>query len=110
MVSQTAFQFSLDFLTPKPVVVVPSAEQVSSDAGLLPFRQLDERLGFTRQFAEALEDRRNESYVDHSFLEMIRMRVYGILTDYARHPTPRPSFRPQSTLAHTAPRPASIYE
>jgi hypothetical protein len=83
MVSQTAFQFTLDFLTSKPVVVVPSAEQVSSDAGLLPFRQLDERLGLTRQVAEALEDRRNESYVDHSFLEMVRMRVYGILADYA---------------------------
>ena len=83
MVSQTAFPFTLDFLTSKPVVVVPSAEQVSSDAGLLPFRQLDERLGFTRQLAEALEDRRNESYVDHSFLEMVRMRVYGILADYA---------------------------
>jgi hypothetical protein len=83
MVSQTAFQFTLDFLTSKPVVVVPAAEQVSSDAGLLPFRQLDERLGLTRQFAEALEDRRNESYIDHSFLEMVRMRVYGILADYA---------------------------
>lgn len=83
MVSQTAFQFTLDFLTSKPVVVVPSTEQVSSDAGLLPFRQLDERLGLTRQFAEALEDRRNECYVDHSLLEMVRMRVYGILADYA---------------------------
>ncbi len=74
MVSQTAFQFTLDFLTSKPVKVVPSTEQVSSDAGLLPFRQLDERLGLTRQFAEALKDQRNESYVDHSFLEMVRMR------------------------------------
>ena len=83
MVSQTAFQLTLDFLTSKPVVVVPSAEQVSSDAGLLPFRQLDERIGMTRQFAEALIDRRNVGYIDHSFLEMTRMRVYGILADYA---------------------------
>ena len=83
MVSQTAFQLSLDFLTSKPIVVVPSAEQVSSDAGLLPFRQLDERLGLTRQFAEALTDRRHVGYVDHPFLEMTRMRVYGILADYA---------------------------
>ena len=83
MVSQTAFQLTLDFLTSKPVVVVPSADQVSSDAGLLPFRQLDERLGLTRQFAEALTDRRHAGYVDHPFLEMTRMRVYGILADYA---------------------------
>ena len=83
MVSQTAFQLTLDFRTSKPVMVVPSAEQVSSDAGLLPFRQLDERIGLTRRFAEALRDRRNVGYIDHSFLEMTRMRVYGILADYA---------------------------
>ena len=83
MVSQAAFQLTLDFPTSKPVVVVPSADQVSSDAGLLPFRQLDERIGLTRQFAEALTDRRHIGYVDHPFLEMTRMRVYGILADYA---------------------------
>jgi hypothetical protein len=83
MVSQTAFRFTLDFLTSKPIVVEPSAEQVSSDAGLLSFRQFDERIGLTRQFAEALSDRRNVGYIGHSFLEMTRMRVYGILADYA---------------------------
>ncbi len=82
MVSQAAFPLTLDFLTSKPVVVEPSADQVSSDAGLLPFRQLDEHLGLTRQFAEALSDRRNVGYIGHSFLEMTRMRVYGILADY----------------------------
>jgi hypothetical protein len=83
MVPQSAFQLTLDFLTSKPIVVEPSAEQVSSDAGLLPFRQLDERLGLTRQFADALEDRRSADHIDHSFLEMTRMRIYGILADYA---------------------------
>ena len=83
MVSQTAFQLTLDFLTSKPIVVEPSAEQVSSDAGLLPFRQFNERLGLTRQFAEALSDRRSIGYIGHSFLEMTPMRVYGILADYA---------------------------
>jgi hypothetical protein len=83
MVQQTAFQLTLDFLTSKPVVVEPSTEQVSSDAGLLPFRQLDERLRLTEQFAAALADRRDVGYIGHSFLEMTRMRVYGILADYA---------------------------
>jgi hypothetical protein len=82
VVEQSAFQVSFDFLTSKAVVVGAAAAQVSSDAGLLPFRQLDERLGLTRQFAEALGDRRHGGYVDHSFLEMTRMRIYGILADY----------------------------
>jgi len=82
MDSQSAFSLDLDFFTSKPVVVEPSAAQVSSDAGLLPFRQLDERLGLTEQFATALTDRRTVGYIDHTFLEMTRMRVYGILADY----------------------------
>ena len=44
---------------------------------------LTSELGLTRQFAEALSDRRNVGYIGHSFLEMTRMRVYGILADYA---------------------------
>ena len=83
MIIQSVWPLSFDIGGSKPIIVEPSAEQVSSDAGLLPFRQLDERIGLTRQFAEALTDRRHVGYVDHSFLEMTRMRVYGILADYA---------------------------
>jgi hypothetical protein len=83
VIIQSAWQLSFDFFDSKPVVVEPSAVQVSSDAGLLPFRQLDERLGLSRQFAEALTDRRRASLVDHTFLEMVRARIYGILADYA---------------------------
>lgn len=83
MDAQSAFQLGFDFGTSKPVVVAPSAAQVSSDAGLLPFRQLDERLGLTQQLAGCLTDRRHVGYVGHTFLEMVRMRVYGILADYA---------------------------
>ena len=37
MDAQSAFQLAFDFGTSKPVVVAPSAAQVSSDAGLLHF-------------------------------------------------------------------------
>jgi hypothetical protein len=83
MDAQSAFQLAFDFGTSKPVMVAPSAAQVSSDAGLLPFRQLDEQLGLTEQLAECLTDRRHVGYVGHTFLEMVRMRTYGILADYA---------------------------
>ncbi len=85
MIIQSDFQLSLDLGGSKPISVEPSADQISSDAGLLPFRQLDEQLGLTRQFAEALglDDRRQVGYIDHTFLEMTRSRIYGILADYA---------------------------
>jgi hypothetical protein len=82
MDSQRADQLTFNFGRSKPVVVEPSAARVSSDAGLLPFRQLDEQLGFSRAFAAALTDRRDVGRIGHSFLEMVRMRVYGILADY----------------------------
>ena len=76
--------FQLDFhsFTSKPVVVEPSADQLSSDGGLLPIRQLDENPGLTHRFAATLEDRRIRKCVNHSFLEMTRMRVCVILADY----------------------------
>ena len=82
MKSEYDFQITFDCAPSKPIVIEPSAAQISSDAGLLPIHQLDEQLGLTRQFAEALTDRRHQAYVDHEFLEMTRMRVYGILADY----------------------------
>lgn len=62
MNSQFDFQALFDFGTSKPIVVEPSEAQISSDAGLLPFRQLDEQLGFTRQFARPSGTRHGERF------------------------------------------------
>jgi hypothetical protein len=65
-----------------PLVVEPSPGQLSSDAGLLPVRQFDQRIGLTRAFAAALDDPRDPDLAEHTFLEMVRSRVYGILAGY----------------------------
>jgi len=79
---QSDWQVSFDLFDHKPVVVEPQQAQLTSDAGLLPIRQLDEKLGLTAQFAAALDDPRDPQASTHSFLQMVRMRVYGILADY----------------------------
>jgi hypothetical protein len=66
-----------------PLVIEPSAGKLSGDAGLLPVRQFDQRIGLTRSFADALDDPRDSDLTEHSFLEMVRSRVYGILAGYA---------------------------
>jgi hypothetical protein len=71
----------LDFFGTPPVIE-PSAGQLSGDAGLLPLRQLDERIGLTRAFANALDDPRDPELTEHTFLEMVRSRVFGILAGY----------------------------
>jgi hypothetical protein len=72
----------LDFFG-TPLVIEPSPGQLSSDAGLLPIRQFDQGIGLTRAFAQALDDPRDPDLTEHTFLEMVRARVYGILAGYA---------------------------
>ena len=83
MIVQSAWQKSFGFLGSKPIVVEPAEEHLTSDAGLLPIRQFDEQIGLTAEFAAALRDPRFGPFVDHSFAEMARMRIYGILAGYA---------------------------
>ena len=79
---QTAWQATFDFLGELPIIVEPSRAALTSDAGLVIFRELDQHLGMTAQFAGALGEARNVELVDHTLLEMVRSRVYGILADY----------------------------
>jgi len=82
MSSQSVWQQTFDFLVQKAIVVEPVDTHLSTDAGLLPIRQFDESIGLTEQFAEALLDRRGGPGLKHSYLEMTRSRVYGILAGY----------------------------
>jgi Transposase DDE domain group 1 len=75
-------RLSFDFFPSRPVEVELSSSPLSSDAGLLPIRQFDERIRLTEQFAAALEDRRDPKFIEQSLLSMVRQRIYGIVADY----------------------------
>ena len=79
---QPAPLFDLDFFEPRPIQIELSDAPLTSDAGLLLLRQFDDRIGLTAQFAAALNDPRDPKLIEHSFLEMVRMRVFGILAGY----------------------------
>src|SRR6478672_315385 len=70
-----------DFFEPLPIQIELSDAPLTSDAGLLPLRQFDQRIGLTSQFAAALHDPRDPDLIDHTFPEMVRSRVFGILAD-----------------------------
>src|SRR6516162_11374565 len=78
---QPAWQQTFAFFQ-LPIVIEPSRSTLSSDAGLLPIRQFDEEIGLTVAFANGLDDPRDPDLITHTFLEMVRSRVYGILADY----------------------------
>jgi len=74
--------FDFDFYEPLPIQIEVSDAPLTSDAGLLPMRQFDQRIGLTQQFAAALHDPRDPTRIEHTLLEMVRMRVFGILAGY----------------------------
>jgi hypothetical protein len=85
MVAQSAVdereQLSFDFLPDLPVVVQRHQGRLSSDAGLLPIRQFDQRWNFTGRMAACLHDPKSDDRV-HSLTSMLRQRLYGILAGY----------------------------
>jgi hypothetical protein len=74
------WDLNFDFLPGKPLSVQPVEENLSTDAGLLVLRQWDEQGRFTEGFAQQLDDCRRDP--EHSMLEMVRSRVFGILAGY----------------------------
>jgi len=80
MSAQGVEQLSFDFLPDLPVVVQPWEGQLSSDAGLLPLRQFDQRWKFTARMADCLHDPKPAR--EQSLLSMLRQRLFGILAGY----------------------------
>ena len=56
--------------------------KVTSDAGLLPFRDLDEALGLTDLAGEILADTRTGQNSRHPLIAQIRQSVFGRLAGY----------------------------
>lgn len=80
MSSQSVEQLTFDFVPHLPVLVQRHEGQLSSDAGLLPLRQFDQRWDYSRRLAECLVDPKPQR--QHSLLSMLRQRLFGILAGY----------------------------
>jgi hypothetical protein len=55
---------------------------ISSDGGALLLRQTDQRLNLLARLAQCFLDGRNQKQVEHSILEMLRQRIYGLALGY----------------------------
>jgi hypothetical protein len=54
----------------------------TSDAGALLLRQAEGRVGIIDRVVSVVTDRRNQSYVDHTYTDLIRQRVFQIACGY----------------------------
>jgi hypothetical protein len=55
---------------------------ISSDGGAFLLRQTDQRLNLLPRLAECFLDGRNQDLVEHSVLEMVWQRIYGLALGY----------------------------
>jgi hypothetical protein len=55
---------------------------ITSDAGSLLIRQVDRKLGLTRDLNKVLHDPRRKGSCDHTQLAMYRQRIYGLALGY----------------------------
>jgi hypothetical protein len=66
----------------RQVVCDFSAGHLSSDGGMLLFRQLDEGLGISRSLAQCFRDQRSPLLVEHSVRHLVAQRLLGLAAGY----------------------------
>jgi hypothetical protein len=80
--TECSAQLILGFHPQLPVHLDFDGPEISSDAGALLLRQMDDRLGLTAGFAACLEDSRDSSRIVHDRHEQTRQRLYQIALGY----------------------------
>lgn len=56
---------------------------LSSDFGPLLLRGVDQQIGLIQRLAQAIDDRRHASYIDHSLYDLLTQRIFQIACGYA---------------------------
>lgn len=75
-------QISFSFQAKESIVARFDGGSITSDAGLLWLRAVDDRLKLTARMAGCFEDGRDPRYTRHEILDLLRQRVYGIGLGY----------------------------
>lgn len=66
----------------REVVAAFDGGKVTSDAGGLLLREIEDRFGFVKQFARCFTDHRDPNRTDHTILELVQQRVFGLCLGY----------------------------
>ncbi len=78
--TQSGFDFKAHYS--RDVVARFDGGAISSDGGSLLLRQTDQRLNLLARFSLCFLDGREQDRVEHSILEMVSQRVYGLALGY----------------------------
>ncbi len=66
----------------KPVFLKFNGGNLSSDAGILIIKEVDRQIGLIENMTKAIPDDRDQRYIDHAYLELLRQRIAQITCGY----------------------------
>ena len=77
-------QLSLQFATisGKKVTADFTGGDVTSDVGVMVMREVANKIGIIEQLAQAIHDKRHQSYVKHELIELLTQRIFQIICGY----------------------------
>ena len=75
-------QLAFSFYQDSELVADFKGGQITSDAGLLPVRELAGRLGWLKECAGLLSDPRDPAKTEHDILTLLYQRVFGLIGGY----------------------------
>src|SRR5918995_6368188 len=78
--TQSGFEFKAHYS--REVVARFDGGTISSDGGSLLLRETDQRLNLLERFSQCFLDGREQDRIEHSALEMVSQRVYGLALGY----------------------------
>ena len=55
---------------------------MSSDFGPMILRGVDRQIGLTERLAEAIDDKRHPSYIDHALRDLLAQRIFQVASAY----------------------------
>ena len=82
MINATPLPFDLPAVARKKLTVDFDGGNQSSDAGLLPLRGAEKKVGVCARLADAIRDRRDPTRVRHDMFELVSARVLAIACGY----------------------------
>src|SRR4051794_5422094 len=82
MSEDSLLPFEFPSVAHKKVSVGFDGGQLSSDAGVLVLRGVEKKLGLAVRLASCIRDRRKPERIEHSFEEMLRLRMFAIAAGY----------------------------
>lgn len=82
MTDCTSEALSFSPLNRKKIEVNFEGGSITSDAGLLLLREVDQKLGLSHKLSQLIEDKRHPSYIDHSVEDLLKQRVYALAAGY----------------------------